>query len=954
MSNLFLILGVVLILGISIGWSILRGISKARIRGISLIVCAILAVVLAAVTRGAFVTDTFVEDALLPVLKEAGVDDMVAEILGVSPTLDTVLVNCVVSLAMPIFSLVYFFALSFLSWIVFLVVTLVFREAFKEQTQNTKFRIWRAAAWGLGQGLAFTFICLLPISVYIGLASPVANGILESDILSADQEVVVQEVLDTSVTPLDNGSLKVYRVLGGELAGNLLTDFKIDDKKIDFSKEMGAISSFACNIVSLGQTKFADYGEPQALVFIAVADAFDESELLPTIAGEILYSATDKWLANETFLGAAKPTFGEMDEIFAPFFETLLEIIHTDSKNTKTLQADFHTVAEMVSVLAKNGVFAKMSDPDALMTALGSEGIVESLITTMGRNQSMKVLIPEVTNMGLRAVATTLGIPGDVSVVYGDFLNDVAGAVNYAKGLQGQARDEQLSADLKKAFDEAGVPVDPEIIQCYAVSMSKDLIDHTDKDRINADDVKAFFAVYAMSVTSAEAQQASDDSTEEIAFAGSFALEAAPELFAGTVYDGKTEEELLSSGAAVLARAYTELVSLDYTEDYAAQAVTILTDAYSDLLQNDEAGLAVISSVVLTKTVTKDALDATASLKSADEMVTQKVTLDKMLIDSKAAAEKINEETLANESKAIAVIFGTASELKRELDHSSEMKIEDVASSFGSILDALNQADSVGEDKTASLFTAVLQSETVRNAADLDMATATQMAQKATEGENVNYSQTMNAVSGSVTVLTKLGKDGEQVPEEDLIALIRNINPQTAGMIEVYATPERIESYRVSPKYSSTSSELICAIFHHMANTSMGEEQYEKEAKALNQVLTMALSAKDHSSESHLFTKDGQNGILPGSAEESVETFMSSGAICEALRKTMLDENGNVKEEKFDAFGVGSKIPETSTDRQDCEAAIAAYYAQHNDETTRLSLVASAALLGVDAADILG
>ncbi|MBR3895242.1 MAG: hypothetical protein IKJ35_08895 [Clostridia bacterium] len=950
MINLFLILGVVLIIGISIGWSILRGISKARIRAASLIGCAILAVILAAVTRGFFVNEAFVEETLFPLIEEAGLGDSVAEILGVSPTLDNVLVNCIVSLVLPILCLLYFFALSFLTWIVFLIVTIVLRATLKEQTKNTKYRIWRAAAWGLGQGLVFSFICLLPISVYIGLASPVVNGIMDSEMLSSDQEATVQEVLDIAVTPLENGSLKVYRFLGGEAVGNLLTDFKVDETKIDLSEEVGSITTFACNIVSLGQTDFADYGEPQALVFIAVADAFDESHLLPTIAGEILYSATDKWLSNEPFLGIAKPTFGEMEEIFSPFFGTLLEIMHTDAQNPKALQADFHTVAEMVSLLAKHGIFAKMSDTDSLMTALGGEGLVESLITTMGRNQSMKILIPEVTNMGLRAVATTLGIPRDVGVVYDDFLGDVAGAVNYAKGLQGKARDEQLTKDLKKAFDEAGVPVDPELIQCYAVSMSKDLIDHANKDRITPEDVKAFFEVYAMNVAS---EEDSSNAIENIAFKGTVVLAGETDRFAGTVYAGKTEEELSASGAAVLARAYTELVKLEYTADYANQAFEILTDAYSDLLQDDESGLETISSVVLTKSVTKDAFEATAALKSSEEMVTSKVTLDQMLIDTKAAAEKINEETIADESKAIAVIFGTASELKRELDHSSEMKIEDVATSFGTILDALNQTGSVGQEKTANLFTAVMQSETVRKAADLDMATATQMAQKATSGEKVDYSQTMNAVSGSVTILTKFGKDGEELKEEDLIELIRNINPQIAGMIEVYATPERLESYRVPSKYSGTSSQLIGSIFHQMANDSMSDEQYQKEAKALNQILSLALSAKEHATEKHLFTQNGQIGVLPGSAAESVEIFLSSGAICEGLKNVMLDENGNVKEGKFDAFELGSKIPETSNDRQDCEAAIAEYYAQHHDESTRRSLVSFAALLGVHVDGIL-
>ena len=246
----------------------------------------------------------------------------------------------------------------------------------------------------------------------------------------------------------------------------------------------------------------------------------------------------------------------------------------------------------------------------------------------------------------------------------------------------------------------------------------------------------------------------------------------------------------------------------------------------------------------------------------------------------------------------------------------------------------------------------MLQSETVRGAADIDMQTATQMAQKATEGKT-NYTQTMNAVSGGVNVFTKLGQDGEAVSEEELVSLIRNINPQTAGMLEVFVTPARLESYKVSAKYSDTAAELITAIFHYMGNDNgMTDEQYEKEAKALNRILDIALSAKDHSSEKHLFTQGGHSGILPNDAATTVDIFMSSKSVSYSLRNTML-ENGQVKDGRFDAFEIGAKIPEHSTDREDCVDAMDAYYSEHPDEETRQTLLALSALLGVDAATIL-
>lgn len=949
MINGILIGGIFLILAISVGWAMLRGLAKARIRGISMIACGVLAVLLALLTRSFLVTDTMMESNILPLLVEAEVDQVVMDVLGVSETLDDVLLNVCVSLILPVLTLVYFIVLSFLTWIAFLVLSIVFHVPLQLKSRFSPFRWLRSAAWGLGQGLVILFIVLLPISTYLSIAPTVVDEAMNADLIPSEQQEVVQDAMDDYVTPANSGVIKVYRALGGEALGNAMTDFTMNDVKVDFSVEIASVSSFGCDIFALSKTDFHQYGEKEALIFAAMAESFDDSVLLPTIAGEFIYNATQKWLAGEEFIGAAKPTFGDMNEIFDPFFTTLLKVLNEDSKNTAALQADIHTVADLVSTLARHGVFAKLSDTENLMTALSSNGIVESMVNSLGTNPSMKVLIPEITNMGIRAVATTLGIPANVEEVYGDFLNDVASSVNYAKALSGEVRAKQLSTDLEKAFDEAGIPIDNEIIDCYSVSMISDLIDNTEKDSITSQDVQAFFAVYALNAT--EATETTQDSTEGLAANGTLPL-AGTDPFAGTVYEGKTEMELRMSGAAVLATAYSQILKLE-TENYGSAAAEILSNAYTQLLDEDDAGLDIVKAVALTKALDGDAYRATVALQAADGMITQKVTLDEMLVDAKTAADQINTENVAKEADAIASIFNAASELSREMNHSSDLKLDAVAGSFGSILDSLDASPSFGSDKTANLFTAVMQSETVRKTADIDMNTATQMAQKATEGENVNYSQTMNAVSSSVTVITKLGKDGEEVSEEELVELIRNINPQTAGMIEVYATPQKIESYKVSPKYSVTSSELICSTFHYMANAEMSEEQYQKEAKALNQILTVALSAKENSGNRHLFTKEGQTGVLPGNADETVETFMNSGAVRYGLVSTMLDENGNVKDGKFDAFELGAKLPQSSTDYQDCITAIDAYYAQHKDADTRVALLALAALLGVDATEVL-
>ncbi len=947
MANLLLIGFIVLVMAVCILCSIFRGVAKSRIRGIMVLCSAVVAIIVAVCMRGAIVSEDILNDTVIPFVGSLGDTEIVAEALGVSPTLNAVLLNCVASLTLPFLALIFFLLLTFLTWIAYLIVSMVCSASLREHSVYARLGGLRAIVWGFVQGLAVVTVVLLPVATVWEITPVVSRELAAADVMSAaDEENLQKNVIEPWVDPLNNGILKVYRTLGGKALCHTMTDFEINQVNVNFTEEVGAITSFACNVTKLGKTNIANYGHNEALVFIAVADSFEDSVLLPTITGEIIYDATEKWIAGDAFLGVKKPVFGDTSEIFDPFFGSLLKILNHDARNSAALQADFRTVAQMVSIMAENGVFSKLSDTDRLMSALSADGVVEGLVTELGKNESMKPLIPEITNMGMRALATSLGIPADVEAVYGDLMSDIAEAVNYARDLSEADRTAQLSTDLKKAFDEAGmVDLNGEVIDLFAISMAEDLIENTEKDEITSEDIQAFFEVYALNTATKTEEE--NDSRE-------LSEEKSADPYAGTVYEGKTDAELRESGAAVLANAQKLLSDIDATdaENFSAQASTLLKDVYGALLDEESETWKALEKVQITQKPSAEELDATASLKSADDLKTKKVTLQDLLVDTEQAASAINANTVQKEAEAIASMFSSVSTLQKEMKHDSELDLNDVATTMGNILDSLKQTESVGSDKTANLFTAVLQSETVRESADMDMNTATQMAQKATEGD-VDYTQTMTAVSKGMDVVTKLGK-GETVSDDEMVELIQNINPQSAGAIEVYATPETMQKY-VSEKYAGTSSELVSSTFHYMGTTNtMTDEQYEKEAKALNQVLSLALTAKENSAHKHLFTKEGQVGALPGTAAETVETFMSSQALGYGLRTTMLDENGNVKEGKQDAFDFGAKLPANSTDRADCEAAIAAYYAAHGEEENcKETLMALSALLGVDGSAIL-
>ena len=932
MGNLILTLFILLTIGISVLFGFLRGLGKARIRGISVLVCALAAILVAALSRGSVVSDTLMQETVIPWL-QAMEQSEIADMLGMSPTLNAALLNTAYSLIAPILCVVFFLIFSFLSWLAYAIVTLIIGGTLREHNENSAYPRTRAIAWGLIQGIAIVAIWLVPVSTYLAIAPPAAEAIIDSGVLG-ENEAQVQKILDDEIQPMNKNALLVtYRALGGNGLSAAMTDFKINDNKVKLVDEIDSIADFACNIVKLSEKPMEEYGSTEAAVIISIADSFEDSVLLPTIAGEVIYNVADAWLNDKAFMGLAKPDLGEMKELFEPFLETLLTVLRNDARNTAALQADFRTVAQMISTLSSHGVFSNLSNTEDLMESMSSQGIINSLITTLGSNKSMKVLIPEITNMGVRAIATTLGIPADVHAVYGDFLDEVATSVNQIRAMSEEQRVGALSAKLTNAFNDAGIPIDKEIIDCYSVSMVEDLIVGTDKEQLTADDIQAFFTVYALNVA---------EPTEELSTSGLSVTKPLDQTdpFAGTVYEGKTEEELKNSGAAVLAAVTKKLAAIDPEGDIAEQAKTILTETYEELLGAESQTLEMLVSIEITKPVSTAGVEATASLQSSEEMITLVVTMTDLLVNTQEAADKINEETIEQESAAISAIFSAASELTKQNTDAENMNVTQVAGTVGQILDALNDTQSFGEEKTANLFTAVLQSETVRNSADMDMETATKMAEKATEGGG-NYTQTMNAVSAGVDVFTKLGKDNEQLTDEELVQLIRDINPQTAGMIEVYVTPDRIIGYGVPAEYSGTSAELLSTTFSYLAHAELTEEEFDKEAKALNQVLTVAITAKSHSSGRKLFGE-----VLP-SATETVETFMASRALSHSLRVTMLDENGNVKEGKYDAFDLSERIPETSPEYQECVDAMTAYYEGAPTEDNYLTLKAISALLGV-------
>ena len=930
--GLIIIGAFLLCFGVTYLWALLRGVAKTRMRVITVLISAVLAVISTVIAKSMIATEKVVSGVVVPLLEHFNVEG-VGELIGMSATLNEVLLGCIGALIAPILCLCFFWIWCLITWIFFVIISLCLGEGMKRHNQKLSLKPLRILPWALANTLIAFVILMVPVSVYTRIAPVITTELINAQVMEGEANDALQMIVEDYVEPIaENPVTATYRSMGGEALDHLITDFNVRGNKTHLEDELGAVASFGCNVIKLSRTELAKYGEPEALVILALADSFDRSELLPTIVGEVIYNATDSWLSGETFLGIEKPDAGEL---FNPFLNVILEIFHTDAQNTAAMQADIRTLASMISTLAKHEVFAHLSNPNELIAKLDGAGAINDLVNCLGTNNSMKVLIPEITNLGIRAIAGTLGIPSDAVELHETFMNDLATDLNQLKNLSGEERVDVLNEKLKSNFDKAGIKADAQILDCYSISIANDLLDQAKGD-ITADDVRAFFVLYAMNANKEE-QEEDKDPTDPVSFTGFFAPELDEDVFKGTIYEKMTKEELAKTGAATLAKVTVRLSTLE-GEDLQVQALSIVLSSYTDLLGAENENLEVLSRVTVTTAVSTEVIEGTASLQSAEELdkTTIRVTVDKLVVKSEEVAELINSTNLEKEAEVIQSVISAAGEVLGNTENMDMSNLNTIASSVGKVLDSLSESGSFGADQTADLFKAVLQSDTVREAADLDMETATNLSDKATstpDGGSVDYTGTLGSVSESITIVTQMGK-GEELKEEDLVSMIQNLTPATAGMIEVYVTADRMTGYGVPANVAPLSASMISTLFGYLAEDEV--EDFEAEAAALNQMLKIGMAAKD-SKDKQLF-----NGILP-SATETVNILLKSKAVQHSL-KTNLTDGAKVTE--FDPYGLGSNLDKAPHEVVEFTEALHAYHAQH-PETDVLVLEALAAIFGI-------
>lgn len=912
-----------LFVAICVAWSVfVRKLAKTRIKSICVIASVLMALIGTIVIKTVVIDPNFVKGTLLPLIPSLPAEVM--DLINGSDLLLEFIVGLPVALISPLIFVALYVVFSLLTGIIYLFIILFAGRAIKKSNKKEiPYAKAKSIAWSVVSSALVLLVVLIPVAFYGSLADDIVGIVADIDQIDDNTQSMVNEISESYIKPIAGGTtVELFRAVGGDMLIEEITSITVEGEVVYIKTELNAIMNLVGNVMPLAKDGAPNsYGEEEADSLVAAVNSLTGSKFLTTIASQAVVLLTEDMVNGEKDIPMAD------NEMFGGLITKTINIVHNDAEDTDKFTADLNTVAKMAGELIKGGVFANMDDTDALMEELAGGSTIKNVILVLGQNTNMKCLIPEVTNIGIKAIAEAVEVQEDATVVYNELMNTIAADLNSVKGLDDAAKVSTLSPKLTDAFDDAGIAIDKQVINLYSVAMIQGIVNEAEEDEITGDDVQAFFVAYAAS--------ASQIGTPSLV-AGVDNVNSAPAVLARMIYtlsaqDVKSESFNAEDVATMLD---TEAqVMLGTNEGALYQAVTSVTLKRNlDTMFVDTTVNPQYSYAIQKKFYSASTFENTVALQNAEKMRERSflIFMDEVVID----VDNVGDFDPEVEAEAIGGIFSQAGSLMNDV--AGEINIGKMAGSVGSILNSLRDSETVGEERTTNLFIAIIQSSMVRDAASMDIGTATQLGVKGTaknaDGTPVDYEKTFKTISNTMDVLQNMNSStSEGMSQADLSTVLKDLNPQTAGMIESYITEERLtDDYGLDAEQSSTAAPLISDVFGYMGSANLTEEECEKEAEALNDVMNLVTNASDRANSGEttgqtVFGEDPNTSIMGKSAEDTVETFMAS----ESLKHSL---NNNSEGLENDPFGMQDMMNEDSEDKQQLMDAMKGHYEASEDK----------------------
>lgn len=903
-------------------FAVIRKSARTKLRLFTVILSAALAFAFTLVLKSNLAVT--VDTAVLPQLDTMypEVAATVREMMSFSPTLTVLLENMACSMLAPILFLVVFVALSIVTWVIFFVITLLFSIPL----HRAKRKPLSAAICGLIQGVIILVVWLVPITCYLEMAPVVLDEVAKAGVLSEEESSAILNRENQIIATVDElnktQTVTLSRNYGCGILYRMLTDIEVKEGvNVHLMSEVNALSRFGCDVYKISlNTDVAGYGPEQAELILNAAVSFGGSEVLPTVAGEIIFAVTEKWMNGEAFWGMEKPVLGE---VMDPFFNDLITLLHADAQNNANLKEDVATTAKVLAVLAQNQTFKHLSDTAALMKHLGETTAVRDIIVALGENSRMSVLVHDVTDLGMRAVATALKVPGDTQEIYDTFINNTT---DFLRTLDQVNEEERVAAIGNKLSDElsrAGVEVDGEIVECFAIAINEDIASLDGE--ITTEFLVGLFTAYA-------SEASTDGDTVEVSVNGTYGL-----LMPLASAKGKNTFVTAFSGLV----SAVSRIPADDPERFTRVSAAV-ENAFGQLLSEmpEEKAINIrgklVSAFVKAKDVEKTHKNL-SSLRSSETVNTVIVTVDDIM---KAASGTVLDSTnVVKEAEAFQQMISKATELVDAVGGvdggSGEMNVSEIAPIVGDILNILKDTPTIGAEATGKLFTSVVQSETVRESTGLSATEALDLANTVTGGIG-DYEKAMDTVQAGFDILDALSNDNV-LDAKSIENIIRIIDTDSARVVKDFFTLEKLAEYGISGEKAETARDLFFILLDKLALHS--EAERDEDVEAVKHLFNMFIISSGQQNEGGLFGEEGKMGT----AQDVVYTILDSQLGYEVIIEAMT-KDGAIIEERRDAFGISGNMSES--DKDTVVGTVSTYLAEH--PARELEARALLALLGIE------
>lgn len=702
---------------------------------------------------------------------------------------------------------------------------------------------------GIVCGLLVSAILLMPVVGVLNIAIAVGESELTDEI---DQSGELAEIIDEAA---EDKVYAVYSVCSGWMFDSLASA-TYDGERIYLKDEISVILAVVGNISAISGD-VSELSKTQIDALDSVVENLDKSELLKNTLAGVLSEMASKWIAGEPFMGIDSIDAGEL---LNPVIDSILEVMATSEKDTIT--GDMSTLVDILDVMVDYKLLENIDDFEKILEILSErpatedgESAIEALINVACANPRMAKLSDEITMLSIRALASVLGIPENDDVRYNMLMDEIASALNESRYVAD--REAFVEEKLVDALDKYGVKVGGDAAEHIANALVSDF---GHMDSVSGEAMKEFFMMYAA---------ARGDTSAESMYSG-----------VGRLASGKMSISTDPTNGSVMMGDYVFKYYNAYTYDQSA--------AFT-------AG----SSGV-------DFGDA-ATLYSAETMESSVITLDDIFgAEGVMQFSNLSVAEARAEAERIAEMLALAGEIFG--GNFSDINYRLLLKNIGKVLDKMSEMKIFGSEATARLLEAIFQSDEFKNSLGLPVDMVDKHVQdiiSSAQRDDNSYSSITKSVAGMLDMMEKVSNNN--LDKEEKIAatkeLIQDMTPANAELLSTMATPEMMKDYVKNDDTAETVSKSVSTLFTSMAEYKTDdEEEYKKEAGAVNTILNLAMEGAESENKS-LFTEYDESGNVTsvGKLDATAEEFVTLIAGSSVVSKTV-DETANGDDEN--PFGI--------------------------------------------------